>query len=260
MIDRSAIYGHRSILRGGAATLASVARMPQLVIDRRFNGPPDSGNGGYSCGTLARFIDGAAQVTLRRPPPLGRSLEVRHDEGRVALFADEEMIAEAVAAEVDIELPDPVGIEEARAAAAAYPGFNGHPFPTCFVCGPERSERDGLGIFPGPIPERRLVAAPWTPPPSLADDAGVLPPEVVWASLDCPGGWSFIVSEHGHESVTVLGRQTAKLLAPVHADQRYVAVGWPLDKQGRKHFTGTAVFSDDGDVVAFSKQTWIELR
>jgi hypothetical protein len=46
----------------------------QLRVDRRFCGPPNSGNGGYTCGLVANFIDGPAEVILRRPPPLNRQL------------------------------------------------------------------------------------------------------------------------------------------------------------------------------------------
>jgi hypothetical protein len=41
-----------------------------VTIERRFRGPSESGQGGYSCGLLARAIDApAAEVTLRAPPP-----------------------------------------------------------------------------------------------------------------------------------------------------------------------------------------------
>jgi hypothetical protein len=55
-----------------------------LTIEGRFNGPEGSGNGGYTCGLLARELDGEAEVTLRRPPPLDRPLVLVRDEGRVA--------------------------------------------------------------------------------------------------------------------------------------------------------------------------------
>src|SRR3982750_648655 len=35
--------------------------VPQVVIDSRFNGPPDSANGGYTCGLVAAAIDGPAE-------------------------------------------------------------------------------------------------------------------------------------------------------------------------------------------------------
>src|SRR6266446_1201487 len=50
--------------------------MQTMTIPRRFRGPPNSGNGGYVCGMLARQIAGAAEVTLRAPPPLETELSL----------------------------------------------------------------------------------------------------------------------------------------------------------------------------------------
>jgi hypothetical protein len=55
--------------------------MPTLTVPSRFNGPPTSGQGGYSAGTLAAHLDGPAAVSLRRPVPLDEALEVRAEDG-----------------------------------------------------------------------------------------------------------------------------------------------------------------------------------
>ena len=44
--------------------------MNEIVVPGRFNGPPKSGNGGYSCGILAAHLPGTCKVRLRSPPPL----------------------------------------------------------------------------------------------------------------------------------------------------------------------------------------------
>ena len=49
--------------------------MTEIIIDKRFCGPPNSGNGGYVCGRLAQHIPGGAEVTLRAPPPLDTPLD-----------------------------------------------------------------------------------------------------------------------------------------------------------------------------------------
>jgi hypothetical protein len=49
----------------------------EVLIERRFRGPPESGQGGYSCGLVAERIEGeCATVSLRKPPPLERTLRV----------------------------------------------------------------------------------------------------------------------------------------------------------------------------------------
>ena len=50
--------------------------MATLSIDRRFCGPPGSGNGGYTAGRLAALIGDPAEITLRRPPPLETEMRV----------------------------------------------------------------------------------------------------------------------------------------------------------------------------------------
>jgi len=50
--------------------------MEEVFISQRFCGPPNSGNGGYSCGLLAKNINGACQVRLHQPPPLETSLSI----------------------------------------------------------------------------------------------------------------------------------------------------------------------------------------
>ena len=49
-----------------------------VMIERRYNGPPDTGNGGWSAGTFAALVDRPAGtvVTLRQPPPLDTPLSV----------------------------------------------------------------------------------------------------------------------------------------------------------------------------------------
>ena len=68
----------------------------QVVIARRFNGPPDSAHGGYACAVAAQFLDWSAEVTLRRPPPLEQPLEVqRDDDGSVSLLEGDALVMQA---------------------------------------------------------------------------------------------------------------------------------------------------------------------
>ena len=73
--------------------------MVSLVIDRRFRGPPNSANGGYVCGCLARHVAGDAEVTLRAPPPLERPLDVlTKADGAIELRENDRLLATARAA------------------------------------------------------------------------------------------------------------------------------------------------------------------
>jgi hypothetical protein len=227
-----------------------------IVIDSRFHGPPNSGNGGYTCGLLASFVNQPAQVTLRRPPPLERPLTVVRRGRRAELFDGNVLVGEAERVDLEpLDLPPPPSLADAARAAAAYPGFRQHAFPTCFVCGPERVEDDGLRIFAGPVEARSsLVAAPWTPAANLGAPDGRVRREFVWAALDCPGA---IAVGYPYRGETLLGRFAVQLEALPQTGERCIVVAWPLGEEGRKLYAGTALFREDGDVLAWARATWI---
>ena len=74
-----------------------------ILIERRFCGPPDSGNGGYVCGRLAWFLEGLVLVRLQAPPPLQANLEVRRTSAGLELVHGGDVVAWARAAEVSLE-------------------------------------------------------------------------------------------------------------------------------------------------------------
>jgi hypothetical protein len=236
-----------------------------LTIDPRFNGPPDSGNGGYTCGSVARFVDApAAEVTLRLPPPIGRELQIaRGDDGSVSLRDGDTVIAEGRPTQLSAEAPPAVEVQEAARAVDDSPFLDeaAHPFPTCFVCGPLRREGDGLRIFAGPVAQRDVCAAPWTPARDLADGDGNLPSELVWAALDCPT--SVPVANDPDQPdyrPIVLARLAARILAPVRAGEAHTIVSWPVEIDGRKRHAGAALHNAGGELVAVARALWIELK
>jgi hypothetical protein len=218
-----------------------------VVIDPRFNGPPGSANGGYTSGLVAELVDGEAEVTLRRPPPLGRPLRVERADGAVCLLDGDALVAEGLPASVELEPAAPVTVEEATRAAEAYPGFDHHVFPTCLVCGPERPEGEGLRIFAGPVEGRDVVAAPWAVP-AWVDR------RIVWAALDCPGAIAVGFPERGD---TVLGRLAARIDRVPEPGATCVVVAWPLGEEGRKLYAGTALYDEAGYLLALARATWI---
>jgi hypothetical protein len=233
----------------------------EALIESRFRGPQESGNGGYVCGVLARFLEPApAEVTLRLPPPLDRTLAVETQDATAAVMRDgEAIVAEAKARDkLELEIPSPVGVEEAAAAREGSPLQHAHPFPACFVCGPERCEGDGLCVTCGPLDGGTAVAAPWRVDDSLPLEGGAVATELVWSVLDCPGGIAaMLVPDVG---VCVLGRLAARIDAGIEPGMTCVAMGWPIDRDGRKLRAGSAIFSERGDLLACGLATWIELK
>ena len=229
-----------------------------VVISRRFRGPPDSANGGYACGLLARRLAGSARVRLHQPPPLEEQLSIAtHDSAHVAMLRGEQIIAEGVATELADAVPTPASFDEASDASTRYRWTTGHPFPGCFVCGTERHTGDGLCIFPGRVPERTVVAAPWVPHPSVCDAAGHAELEVVWAALDCPSWFGALEFANGKPGA-LLGQLTARVVRRPAANERCVVLGWSRGRDGRKLYAGAALFGSDGSLVGNSSAVWIE--
>lgn len=236
----------------------------QITIHRRFNGPPKSGHGGYVCGIIANLIGPCAEITLRSPPPLDLPLTVeRIESGEIRLLDAEMTIAEGRKVELRLDIPDPPTLEEAKSAAERYPGFETHPFPTCFGCGHERDEDDGLRIFSGPVNGSEVMAAPWLPDASLAGESGRVRTEFLWAALDCPAAWSLVNRLnvlYPDTPYILLGRFVAEVKEGLKPGQNCVTIGWPIGNEGRKLFGGSAIFSESGELIAAGKATWIAIQ
>ena len=72
-----------------------------MIIESRYKGPPTSGNGGWTAGTVAALIDGPAEVTLRTPPPLETPLSVRQINTSLEVYGpDGTVVATAIPADV----------------------------------------------------------------------------------------------------------------------------------------------------------------
>jgi hypothetical protein len=226
-----------------------------VVIDPRFNGPPTSGHGGYSCGCAAAQVRGdAVEVTLRRPPPLGVALDVARDGETASLVREGDVVASArPVAALEPGGPPPVGPAEAAEASTRFKWKHDHPFPTCFGCGPRRDPAEALCLFCGPVGDGRF-AVPWTPAPWTGGDA--VDPVFVWAALDCPSS----APAHGTiDGPIVLGRLTVALAGAVAVGAPHVIQSWLEGSDGRKRFTGVALFTADGQRRASGRAVWFEL-
>ncbi|MFT4188917.1 MAG: hypothetical protein QM621_10095 [Aeromicrobium sp.] len=227
-----------------------------VTIPAQFNGPDHSGNGGYVCGLLATQLpsDTPVTATLHMPPPLDTPLAWERSGEEVRLESHGgTIIGRASRGGFDrAALPSP-DAKRVACGLANYAGHHHHPFDRCFTCGPAREEGEGLRIFSGEV-SAGWTAAPWDPHPAMAVD-GVMPTPVVWAALDCPGGWAADFCSQP----MVLGRMTAQVFAPVPAGQRLHASGRLDDRRGRKFYTSTALHTPQGEVVGRSEQIWFEI-
>jgi hypothetical protein len=233
-----------------------------LTIPARFNGPPGSANGGYTCGRVAQLVGTeTVEVSLRTPPPLERPLDVVRDGKRVELRDGDTLVAEGGPGELLLEVPDAVPRGEVAAAEEAGREIwtAEHPFPTCMVCGPAREAGDGLRIFPAALPDRDgLYGACWTPSEQHGDGDGSVRPELLWAVLDCPT--SAPVANFGQGPPMVLASLAARIGCPVRVGEPHTILSWGLEVDGRKRRAAAALYDSDGILTCASRALWIELR
>jgi hypothetical protein len=57
----------------------------------------------------------------------------------------------------------------------------------------------------------------------------------------------------------VLGTLTVETDHPVLVGENCIVAGWLIAKEGRKHYCGTAIFSESGQVCARGKAIWIRI-
>jgi hypothetical protein len=236
-----------------------------LVVPRRFRGPATSGNGGWTSGALAQLLAPRVpappvRVRLSVPPPLeapltvlreGPSATAEHDAGPVltaTLLGDGEQHG--------LEPVPPVAYHAALAAGDRYAGLRDHPFPECFACGTARARDDGLRLRPGPLdpPVPGVdVAAAWSPSEADVGVDGAVPMPVLWAALDCPGGWSVDIVGRP----MVLGTMTARVLARPRSGEQCVVTGRADQVSDRKALTSTSLYGQSGDLLATGAHVWV---
>jgi hypothetical protein len=234
----------------------------RIAIGRQFRGPPESGNGGYVCGVIAKDIAGPATAVLGARVPLDTRLDIMLEDGVMRLTdADGALIGRGEPADRALlpKPPEAPSMRAARAAGERYVGLTDRIHPICFTCGPERGHGDGLRVFVGQVGGAPAghVAGIWTPHADFADPRGLAPSEHVWAALDCPGFFAWVAKEGRHGAL--LGTMTCEIIRRPSCAEESIVMAWPLERSGRKETAGVALFAMNGELLARAHQVWITM-
>ncbi|PJZ27642.1 hypothetical protein [Leptospira kmetyi] len=246
---------------------SSISNFESIEINEKYCGPPNSGNGGYVAGITANPIEHkAAVIKIRAPAPLGETLYYSGDSGKngIRLLSKESNLVIAEAKEDsefyrDVPELNSSSLEGIQHPEKEYLGFKQHPFPTCFVCGPNRNHEDGMRIFPAKISDQvgftHLHGAFWNPWKDLSGTDGNVRNEIVWAALDCPGGFAVSYVE---PTLIVLAKLRGRLLEPIFPEVPYAILSWEIGRNRRQRIAGTAIYRiEDRKCVAYSEALWM---
>lgn len=232
--------------------------MNEVIIAKRFCGPPNSGNGGYSVALLARELGFKAEVTLKIPPPLDTPMQMLAHDGGVRMMDGDVLVGEATPFYLNLDVLPPPSFDRAKAAEKNFRCYHEHSFPTCFVCGPERADGDALKLFTGTYdnsPAEGMVAASWQPDDGFAGADGNIDPLYIISALDCPGFFAL-----PYRGKALLGRMQVNLMGEIAVGEQAVVAAWSTGHDGRKYYAASAVYNADGQAIATGNATWITIE
>jgi len=229
-----------------------------IVVPELYVGYPEVAFGGYIAGVLAeRSGARTVRVDFRGPVPVEVPVRITEtvDEG-VELGEAERPLAAARPAELPLEVPAAPSWDEADAAAERFRAAPPSGVVDCFGCGLRTADR-GLRVHGTPVPDRGLVASAWTPSHAFADADGLLPTQLVWGALDCPGHWAgrFLGTLRAG---AVTASLTGTVLRPVVAGEPHISYAWLVSESGRKHTMGVALATAEGELCGVSEALWID--
>ncbi|WP_327596471.1 hypothetical protein [Streptomyces chartreusis] len=229
-----------------------------IVVPELYVGYPEIAFGGYIAGVLAeRSGARTVRVDFRGPVPVEVPVRIAEtaDEG-VELGEAERPLAAARPAELPLEVPAAPSWDEADTAAERFRAAPPSGVVDCFGCGLRTADR-GLRVHGTPVPDLGLVASAWTPSHAFADADGLLPTQLVWGALDCPGHWAgrFLGTLRAG---AVTASLTGTVLRPVVAGEPHISYAWLVSESGRKHTMGVALATAEGELCGVSEALWID--
>lgn len=224
------------------------------TVSSRFAGPPFAVNGGYAAGLLAERLGvPGAHVQLRAPVPLDVPIELELDEPDARIsHRGRTLVTASPVSLLDRSHPNIDFVTATLAAGSTDRAI--HPFPGCFVCGPDRSDEDGMHLFAGPVDDG-VVAVSWRPRPWQGDPTGTIPIRMVTAALDCPSAFPFMRPG----GMALLASMTFEISRLPRVGEHLVVTGWNRDNEGRKFYAASAIATADGETLARANTLWIEV-
>jgi hypothetical protein len=192
-------------------------------------------------------------VWFRSAIPLDVDLDV-HTEGETTrVERDGTLVLESHPVD---RLTEPLGSVSAAEAIAGRDWAERMGFPDliapCYSCG----TRDGtLRTHPGRVGDGGIWAAPISYPEWTATD-GFVDPSHIWAVIDCAPGYP-VAFGNPEPRFAFTGWISVDVRAPVEPGRPAIVVATADPWDGRKRSARSALWTEDGDLIALSESLWI---
>lgn len=222
-----------------------------LRVPGRFEGAPGRAQGGYTGGLLH---DGQPRrVWFRSAIPLDTELEVMTDEATTIASLGGTLVLESHPTDPLADPMPPVTMDEAtagrsRSEAAGFPGL----IQRCYSCG---TVEGTLRTHPGRVADSEVWAAPMTYPEWTATSRVVDPPHL-WAVVDCASGYP-VAFANPEPRLAFTGWLTVDVRSQIEPGQPAIVVASAAPWDGRKRSARSALWTNDGELVALSESLWI---
>lgn len=221
-----------------------------FLVPDRFEGAPGRAQGGYAGGML--HDDRPRRVWFRSAIPLGTSLQVATEGDTTLVTNNGTLILESqpVSALDDPLLP--VTMDQAiagrdRTETAGLPEM----IAPCYSCG---TVEGTLRTHPGQVGESAIWATPMVYPEWTAI-GDIVDPRHVWAVVDCAAGYPVALGVDPRLAFTRW--LSVDVRSRIEPGQPAVVVATADAWDGRKRSARSAMWSEDGELIAVSESLWI---
>jgi hypothetical protein len=224
-----------------------------FIVPGRFEGAPGRAQGGYAAGILH---DGRPhRVWFRSAIPLDTELEVRIDGETTSVVLDGTLILESHPVDPLQDPLPPVTMDQAiagreRVESAGLPEM----IAPCYSCG---TVEGTLRTHPGQVGDSDTWGAPMIYPDWTGTN-GTVDPKHVWSVVDCAAGYPVALGAQPRMAFT--GWLTVDVRSTIEPGQPTVVVATAGPWEGRKRSARSALWTEDGELVAVSESRWISVR
>lgn len=220
-------------------------------VDGRFEGAPGRAQGGYTGGLLH---DGRPRrVWFRSAIPLDTDLDLVSNGETTTVTRNGALVLESYPVDRLTDPLEPVSMYDAIAGRdwAEAQGFPDLIAP-CYSCG----TREGtLRTHPGRVADGAIWAAPITYPDWTATD-GAVDPQHIWAVVDCAPGYP-VAFGNPEPRFAFTGWLDVDVRSSLEPGQSAIVVATADPWDGRKRSAKSALWSEDGELIALSESLWI---